>query len=278
MRYLKKFEGFDRIKDVLLGKVKDWSKMSHDERVEYLNANSSLLEIEYQKVISRGATGMFGRNERVWYFFLILMIYLKDNHLDIVNEMKWRILNHENPIFLLREISNRIDMSELPEFYQERMQKIIDLGISLNPYVDEILFESKEEELKDDLYEVKQIFLSIFEDYDFIISRNDISDGYDDNYITYDYEIAPNPHHIVNFDLVLRMHIGKNRIKNFESLIPIIKHFIKLLSEYGYNPHILNTYQKKKKFGTELEDYLKYITVEKYNKRPLTIFYSKRIH
>jgi len=108
----------------------------------------------------------------------------------------------------------------------------------------------------DDKYEISQIFQSI-------ISDDFYEDEYHSNQISYK----------LTDDSIL-IYIGRNCLEEFKKIIPKIKHFIKVVEDYGYYPHILNNYQKKKKFGTELEDYTNYL-IEFFkhsgNPNPLTI-------
>lgn len=132
-------ENWDRLKNALNGKVDGWDKMTPDEKTEYLHADESRLEIEYQKVFSKGATGGFGNNAKIWVIFGMLMIHLKEiGYDDIIKEMKWRISEHENPIALIKEIFQRIDVSKLNSYYTEEIDKINKLSPSVNPYIDNI--------------------------------------------------------------------------------------------------------------------------------------------
>lgn len=120
------------------------------------------------------------------------------------------------------------------------------------------LFDSKDNsKFEDDSYEIRQIFLSLFEEYDYIIPLGD-TDNYQ-NYITYEFESGKENYNNKGYFFNIKIYVSYNMLDKFESLIPKFKQLMKVLSDYNYYPHILNTYQKKKRFGTELEDYLFHI-------------------
>jgi len=110
----------------------------------------------------------------------------------------------------------------------------------------------------DDKFEISQIFHST------------ISDD------LYEYDGVPYTDQILYkiTDYAIKLYVGRNCLEEFKNIIPKIKHFISVVEDYGYYPHILNNYQKKKKFGTELQDYTNYL-IEFFkhggNPEPLTI-------
>ena len=96
----------------------------------------------------------------------------------------------------------------------------------------------------DDKFEIAEIFHSIISD-DNLYKY----DGtFDSNQILYDIT-----------DEAIKLYVGRNCLEEFKNIIPKIKHFISVVEDFGYYPHILNNYQKKKKFGTELQDYTNYL-------------------
>lgn len=140
MKYIKLFEDFDRLEKILSGGVPNWENLTPDERVEYIHADKSRLEIEYQKIFSEGATGGYGNNERLWVFFGMLLVWLNElGYSQLVLEMKWRISEHESPIKLSKEIINKIDLSKLNDYQRGRLLQINDMSDSINPYVDDII-------------------------------------------------------------------------------------------------------------------------------------------
>lgn len=112
---------------------------------------------------------------------------------------------------------------------------------------------------EDDKFEIYHIFQSIISD-DNLYKY----DGtFDSNQILYDIT-----------DEAIKLYVGRNCLEEFKKIIPQLKHFMEVVEDYGYYPHILNNYQKKKKFGTELQDYTNYLIEffkHSVNPNPLTI-------
>jgi hypothetical protein len=112
---------------------------------------------------------------------------------------------------------------------------------------------------KEDKSEIMSIFQSIISDDNFY----EYEGTYDNNQILYKMT-----------DNSINIYVGRNCLEEFKNIIPKIKHFIEVSEDYGYYPHILNNYQKKKRFRTELEDYTNYL-IEFFkhggNPNPLTI-------
>lgn len=97
---------------------------------------------------------------------------------------------------------------------------------------------------KSEKSEINDIFHSTISDDDMFKFEGD---WYDDQIL---YSIT---------DDGLSIYVGRKCVEDFINLHPKIRDFIKVVDYFGYYPHILNNYQKKKKFGTELEDYTKYL-------------------
>lgn len=57
----------------------------------------------------------------------------------------------------------------------------------------------------------------------------------------------------------LKIYVGKECVDDFIKIHSKIKKFIEITESFGYYPHILNNYQRKKRFKYEIEDYTSYL-------------------